>query len=739
MKIDRRNFLSLGAGATAGLAFSPLPWKLMDDSSIWTQNWPWVPVPTDGEASYVDTVCSLCPGGCGITIRKIDDRVVKAEKKEGDNANSGICILGLSAPQLLYSPSRIKTPLKKIENKWVKISVKEAVAEIAEKLKDLKKDRLSHTLACISGSSSGTVPALFERFLKAYGSPNFITVPSVKDIYKLVFSLSLGSPYVPAFDIANSDFVVSFGTGLLDGWGNPAQSFKAHSVLKDNKKKLIQIEARLSNTAAKADKWMPIKPGTEGVLALGMANIIIEKRLYFNKNILFDSVTEGFEEFKALLSKDYSVKAVAEITGVKQEDITALAEDFMKAQSPLALFGRSEGAIPGSLHEMMAINFLNALASNFNKAGGVYLLSDNSYINWSEPILDASAQYGLNKKRLDGAGEGQYFLAKHLLNRLPEVVNSSETSPINMLFVTDSNPFYTMADTKLVRKAFEKIPFIVSFSSYMDETASMADIILPNHFFLERYQDVSATCGLKPAVGLSKPVVNPIFDTIHSGDAIISIGKALGGTIAASFAWDDYKACLDQTLEAKKEVMDKDLFWIDESGIFNAFAANVENMESSGKFEFINDKIRQTKPYAFVDAEGEKKKYPLTLIRFDTMRIASGYTANSPFMTKTVADTVIKENDIFVEINPKTAAEYNLTDGSKALLTTPKGKAQVRVHLYEGIMPGIISMPSGLGHSGYDNYLAGKGVNINELIGQIEDPASGFDAAWGIRAVLARV
>jgi len=483
----------------------------------------------------------------------------------------------------------------------------------------------------------------------------------------------------------------------------------------------------------KADKWLPIIPGTEGVLALGMANVIISKRLYLNKNILFDSVTEGFEEFKALVEKDYSVEAVSNITGIKQEDITALAEDFMKAQSPVALFGRGEGSIPGSLHEMMTVNFLNALAGNFNKTGGVYLLSEPDYINWAQPILDDAAYYSINAKRLDGAGDGKYFLAKHLLNRLPEVVNSSETSPINMLFVTDSNPFYTMADTKLVEKAFNKIPFIVSFSSYMDETASMANIILPNHFFLERYQDIVTTCGLKPAVGLSKPVVNPIFNTIHSGDAIISVAKALGGTIAESFPWDNYEACLNETLESKKDVMDKDLFWIDESGVSNSFS------DSSGRFEFINDKIRQTKPYTFTYAQGEKKKYPLTLIRFDSMRIASGYTANSPFMIKTVDDTVIKENDIFVEINPKTAAEYNLAEGSNALLTTPKGKAQVRVHLYEGIMPGIISMPSGLGHAGYDNYLAGKGINTNELIGQIEDPASGFDAAWGIRAVLARV
>jgi anaerobic selenocysteine-containing dehydrogenase len=160
MKIDRRGFLSLGAGATAGMMLSPLPWKLMDDLSIWTQNWPWTPIPQDGESSYENTFCALCPGGCSLSIRKIDDRVVKAEgAKDSFVNNGGICILGLSAPQLLYSPSRIRSPLKKVNGKWIKISIQEAVSEIAEKLGDLREKGMPHTLACISGSKYGTLAA----------------------------------------------------------------------------------------------------------------------------------------------------------------------------------------------------------------------------------------------------------------------------------------------------------------------------------------------------------------------------------------------------------------------------------------------------------------------------------------------------------------------------------------------------------------------------------------------------
>ncbi len=727
MNIDRRSFLSLGVGATAGTLLTPLPWKLMDDVSIWSQNWSWVPVPKDGKATYTDTVCALCPGGCGITVRKIDNRVVKIEGKKGSPSNNGgVCILGLSVPQLLYSPARIKTPLKKTGETWSKISVNQAIFEIAARLESLREKEQSHTVACISGRSDGTVARLFERFLKAYGSPNFITNPSVTDTYKLMFSLMHGKESLPVFDIENADFVVSFGAGLLEGWGSPVRSFQAHSILKDQKKKFIQIEPRLSNTSAKADKWIPIYPGTEGLLALGMANVIVTEGIY-NRDFVEKS-TSDFKNFVEFL-KNYSPEQVSPKTGIKATAIIELAREFAKASKGLALCGRGEGATPGALQDFMAIHSLNALVGNINTKGGIYAASEADYIKWSEPVQDAIASEGFAQKRMDGAGTDGYYLAKHLLNRLPEAVNFSEDSTLNVLFIANANPYYTMPNTKLIRKTFKKIPFKVSFSSYMDETAEISDIILPNHFFLERYEDVVVPGILNPTIGLMKPIVSPLFDTAHSGDAIIAIAKTIGGSVGESFPWKDYEACLKETLNVKWNLM--------ENEVFSTESKKVPSFETeSEKFEFLNSKFDMNKPYALIEPEGKKEAYPLTLIPYDTMKISAGYTANSPFMTKTIENTVLTGNDIFVEVNPKTAKAYNLSEKKYAFLVTPKGRAKVRIHLFDGIMPGLIAMPRGMGHTAYDKYIAGKGVNINELIGQIEDPASGLDAAWGIRAQL---
>lgn len=118
MSLGRRGFLQFCLGAGAGITFSPLPWKLMDDSAIWTQNWPWTPVPPGGEVSIEKTACTLCPGGCGITVRKVKDRAIKIEGMKGHPINDGgVCLLGMSALYKLYGGARIKGPLKRAGKK----------------------------------------------------------------------------------------------------------------------------------------------------------------------------------------------------------------------------------------------------------------------------------------------------------------------------------------------------------------------------------------------------------------------------------------------------------------------------------------------------------------------------------------------------------------------------------------------------------------------------------------------
>jgi anaerobic selenocysteine-containing dehydrogenase len=733
MKIDRRSFLSFVIGGAAGTALSPLPWKLTDDLSIWSQNWPWTPVPPKGETSYATSTCTLCPGGCGISVRKVDERVVKIEGLKGHPVNNGgVCILGASGTQMLYGPTRVRAPLKKIDGAWREISWNQAVSEIASTLKELRGKGEPQSVAWVSDTDRGTTAELCRRFLTVYGSPNFIRTPSMQDAHEMALYLTQGNRAMAGFDVGEATYVLSFGSGLIEGWGSPPYMFRAKGAMQEKGGRLSQVEARLSKTAAKADQWLPVKPGTEGALALGMIHVILKEGLY-RKGFVEDKAG-GLDAIRKLAGDAYAPEAVSKTTGIEAKTVVDVAKAFAGAKKPLAICGRGAGRVPGHVQEYLAVHYLNALVGSINTPGGVIAVPEPDYIRWPEPEMDAVASKGMQQPRIDGAGTKSFPLTRYLLNRLPEALSAGAASPVQALFVSSANPAYSLVDTQRVVNAFKKIPLIVSFSSYMDETAAMAHYVLPSPVYLERFEDVPGALGFpKPIIGLAKPVVKPLFNTQPTGDVVIRLAKAVGGTVAGAFKWESYEACLKQTLGNTWEPLRKNGFWVDAKFAPGPFETK------SKKFEFTNADLAKLPAYAVLKAPGDEASYPLTLVPYDSMRLTAGTIGSPPFLVKSVEATVLFKNDVQVEVNPATAKELGLADGADAVLSTPKGSAKVKVYLFDGIMPGLVGMVRGLGHTAYDRFLAGKGVNTNDLMGSVEDPGTGLEAGWGIRAKLAKV
>jgi len=525
--------------------------------------------------------------------------------------------------------------------------------------------------------------------------------------------------------------VLSFGSGLVEGWGSPPYMFRAKGAMQAKGGRLSQVDARLSKTAAKADQWLPIKPGTEGALALGLIHVILKEGLY-RKDFVEDKAG-GLDSLRNLAGDAYAPEAVSKATGLEAKTIVDLAKAFAGAKKPLAICGRGAGRVPGNVQEYLAVHFLNALVGSINMPGGVIAVPEPDYIRWPEPEMDAVASKGMQQPRVDGAGTKSFPVTRYLLNRLPEALAAGSTAPVQVLFVSSANPAYTLVDTQSVVKAFEKIPLIVSFSSYMDETAAMAHYVLPSPIYLERFEDVPVALGFpKPIIGLAKPVVKPLFNTQPTGDVVIRLAKAVGGTVAGAFKWESYEACLKQTLGNTWEPLKKNGYQVDAK-----FAPGPFETQSK-KFEFTNADIAQLPAYAARKAPGDETSYPLTLVPYDSMRLTAGAIGSPPFLVKSLDATVLSKNDVRVEVNPATAKEIGLADGADAVLSTPKGNAKVKVYLFDGIMPGLVGMVRGLGHTAYDRFLAGKGVNTNDLMGSVEDPGTGLEAVWGIRAKLAK-
>jgi anaerobic selenocysteine-containing dehydrogenase len=740
MKIDRRSFLALSVGGAVGTALTPLPWKIQDDLAIWTQMWPWTPFPPDGENTYVNTVSTLCKGGCGVTVRKVGERAVKIEGRQDYPTNEGgLCNLCAAGLQLLYGPTRIPYPLKRLgergDNQWERISWEEAISMVAEQLGEIRQSGQPETVGCLSGPKYGSMSDLLKRFMGAYGSPNFMVMPSMTDAFDMTLKRMHGVDGRMGFDLANADYILSFGSGLIEGWGNTAYMIRTNSKWKEANTTVKQIEPRLSNTAAKANQWIPITPGTEGTLALGIAYVIIKESLY-NYDFV-NNYAAGFDELRSIVLSGYSPGTVSAQTGVDQSTIVMLAREFARARRPLALCGRGAGTVPGPLGDFVAVHILNALVGNINRPGGVWAMPRPAMDGWTEPILDAQAQAGLAKPRLDGAGSAAFPYAESLVNRLPATLMAGKPYGLKVMMVYNANPLFSMPGTEAVREAFKQIPFIVSFATHMDETAAMADLLLPNHANLERWEDVPVTAGFnRPMVGLAKPVVDPQCDTMHTGDLLLQLAAALGGSVADSLSWENYDACLQEGLPVRwAELADKG-YWIDSR--FQPETWSFAFPTASGKFDFSAAESDLKTLFTPVQPEGDEGSYNLKLIPYDSIRIASGPVGSPPFLIKTVSDKVLQDNTLLVELNPQTAQAAGFREGDAAVLKTPLGSASVRVHLSNGVMPGLVAIPRGLGHTAYDRYLADKGINANQLIGPVEDPASGLDATWGILASLVK-
>jgi anaerobic selenocysteine-containing dehydrogenase len=435
------------------------------------------------------------------------------------------------------------------------------------------------------------------------------------------------------------------------------------------------------------------------------------------------------------------------------------------------------------MYDFLAVQSLNALVGSLHKPGGVTRTPLVPLAPWPKVVLDAASLTGANEPRLDGSKGPQFPLPAQLFHNLVKNIKEGNPYPAEMLWVYEANPAHNLADVQPFLEALDKIGTVVSFSSFMDDTTQLADLVLPGPTYLERLEDVHTPPGLQYAVfGLSQPILSPRFETRHPGDVLIQLAKSLGGNVGASFPWSDYETALKDRVKGladagRGQVADEpglqpwkggqgrqlapnyDSFdelwekltehscWFDTSEAIPSWASAFTT--PSRKFEFYSQKMRQVgirgndltflphfKP---VEPAGDPSDYPLLLMPYETMAITNGPVANPPFMTKMLFDFELKGNDSFVEINPKTATSLGLKEGDQVALQTERGTLEVRIHLTEAARPDVVFIPTGLGHGGFDAFIRGKGVNANKILVAQQDQVTGLATWWGTRVKISKV
>ena len=791
MKFDRRAFVKAAAfagGGALGLMSSRAPWHLVRDMARWTQNWPWVPVPPQGKPSMEKSVCGMCEGGCGIVVRKIGRRLVKIEGDRSHPVNRGrLCPAGTAGLQMLYGASRIRKPLRRTDargkGKWETISWTEAIEEVANKLKELRADKESHLLACMTNNSDSTVSRLFERFLQTVGSQNFIKMNSGRDARHVVLGIMQGIDAGPAFDLENSRYVLSFGCSLLEGWGMCARIYRSYTKWRpeqpESRTEIIQIEPNLSTTAAKAARWVPIEPGTEAALALGLAHVLIKERLYDKEFV--DKYCFGFEDwedsdgkrhmgFKQFVLTRYSPKSVEGITKVPVEDIERLARDFATKERVVAVGGGGNGDWFVSLYELMAVHSLNALVGNINQRGGVTVKPDVPVAPLPDAVMDEEAERGYAVARLDEAGSGEFPLSRHLPNNL-------KPEKLKMLFVHETNPCYALADREAAENIFAKTPYIVSFSSYMDESTALSDLVLPLPTRFERWDDQFPAPELpSPVYNLTRPIIDPLYQTKNAGDILIELAKALGGTIAESFPWTGMEEVLKTRAmglyDSGRGTVNPSEAGEGDNGVsagYSSFSSMWRELLAGncwlgpnreygdptkvlktpgGKFDFFSRRLKDAFQFTddvscmphFKKAAMSEEGFDLLIMPENMLLMSDNGKGTPPFLIKQLSDDVLKRDELFIQINTLTALYHDeLKDGDRVLLESPRGKVMVRVRIYDGVREGVVLIPLGFGHTAYDEFLQNKGVNARRILATKMDPASGLPIWWATPGRITKV
>jgi anaerobic selenocysteine-containing dehydrogenase len=675
-----------------------------------------------GIATWKPSVCTLCSAGCGLQVRVMqgDAEVVRhgqkglikmglAKKLEGTPqhpVNRGkLCAHGQAGLQVLYHPDRITHPIKRTgprgSGEFQPITWDEAAKELASQLTSLQASKSTNKLAFLARPQTGQRRELIERFLKAYGAPPAVWYqPFDEAVLRQANLLSFGHAAPPTFDLGRADYVISFGADFLGSWNSPVAQAIGYGEMRQGRPgrraKFVQVEARMSPTGANADEWVACRPGTEGVLALGIAHVILSEKL----------AAQGTGSRAATLIAgwsaglpDFAPEAVEKQTGVSAAVIKRLAHEITQSGSAAAIVGGPPLAHTNGLFNALAVNALESLVDKTPILGFTPSLGDA-----------APMQAGLTA----------------LAQSAPQ-----------MLLLYQANPIFSAPPALRIREALAKIPTIVSFGSFIDETSAQADLILPDHSPLESWLDSMPESGsLQAVASLAPPAVLPLHDTRPMPDVLLGLAHQLGGDVGKALPWTTYDAMLRaafvplRTRGGSINAKTDDDFWDaaqTQGGWWGTSPATPVPLAKRAP-------VAMTEP-EFAGAAGD---FPFHFLPYVSQSFGDGSLAHLPWLQELPDVLTSAMWSSWVEINPQTGERLGIQQGDLVEIASPQGSVRAAAVLSPGIAPDMVAMPAGQGHDNFTRFASGRGVNPLSILAPLVEHETGSLAWAATRVKLAR-
>ena len=686
------------------------------------------------------TICSICDPMycCGMDLYVKDGEIIKVEGMlEHANSRGTLCSKGAATRQYVYSPERLKSPLRRVGKKgegvFEEISWDEAYAEITDKLLQAREVLGPESVVFYTGFTKHMRPYV-QRLAFSFGSPNYCTESSTCNKAMVqAWKLTYGAP--AGTDIKNTNCLLIWSHNTMHT-GTPTAEILFNK--KDEGMKLIVVDPRLTPTAAIADIHLQLRPGTDGALALGMANVIISENIYDKEFI--DKYSFGFDEYREYI-KEFTPEKTSKLTGVPADKIVAAARLYASIK-PAAFMPSSSPVVHNTngVQNYRAVMMLVGLTGNYDVPGG-NVVQKVSYIDVTSGFDSNCLEFSMPKPwsaLKPRVGQAETPVWCDLIDEaqamfLPEYILTGKPYPIKTAVGFGMN-HHMWSDSKRMEAALMELDFFVNLDPFMTDTCKYADIVLPVCTSVERSEFKSYGNGY---VIHTLPAIEPVNGARPDIDIIIELARRL--ELHDGLLEKGYEACIDYILEPSGMTM-AELIKHTEGGMAKGLKPLVYRKYEqngfptpSGKMEFTSNLLAKYKEFKYdalpvyaPPAQSEEstpelfKEYPFT--------INTG--SRLPMFVHTRMFRVPWTNSLrpkpSADINPADAARLGIKQGDAIKICTPKGEISVFANISDMILEGVVSM--------YHGYAK---ADVNSLIDHsYYDPISGYP---GFKAFLGKI
>ncbi|MFC7678648.1 molybdopterin-dependent oxidoreductase [Paenibacillus sp. GCM10028914] len=640
------------------------------------------------ENGVFPAVCPLdCPDTCGLLLHKENGKIVKvAGNPEHPVTKGAICNKVRNMAERVYHPERLLYPLRRIGPKgevaFERISWDEAIREITERFKALTHEYGSESILPYSFYGNMgvlSVDGMDRRFFNALGSSKLkqsICNSAGTKGWTSVMGFNGGT--IPEETI-QADLIIVWGANIVST--NMHQVVLAEKARK-NGAKVVVIDVHRNQTGQWADWFIPLHPGTDAALAVGLMHILFRDGLV-NESFM-KQYTVGYEELREHV-KEYTPEYVSTVTGIPVEEIETLAHMYGHAEAAYIHIGNGLQHHDNGGMSVRSIACLPALTGHWLKSGGGASKSNGGYNSMNGEALERPDLRPNPDARTIN------------MNRIGEALAMVD-KPIKGLFVYCSNPLVVAPDTERVRAGFEREDlFTVVHDLFMTDTAKYADIVLPATSSFEN-TDVFASYWHQ-YIQLQEPVIPAIGESKSNVELFSLLGQAMGfneaafgeseeDMIARALDYPDNPYLNGVTLSALKEQrhvkldMSPYLTFLDNlptpSGRIELYSAALERAGLPPLPTYVPliegyDGIRR----------GRGNKYPLMFISPPNHNFLNSTFAN-------VAKHQKLEKEPLLQIHPEDAAERSIEDGMWVTVYNDRGTYEVRAKVTDKMLPGTV-------------------------------------------------